>query len=295
MPVGFSKGKGAIDFNGSEAVIDNLTGVSGGGPVTLTGFFSYGGAQDHIQIQARATRVHIDYPESITTGADARLVLAGTESHSLLSGDVTVVSVAMHSHSDIGSILSTASAPPAAPAPSTGLLAGMRFDVRLTTSSGIRFRSDLAQTFGCGCGDDALRGSPDNPGMIGRVTVNSGDLIFFGGRYTVDQGAITFSNPYKIEAVLNVNLETAAQGVDVSIHISGPMDKLKMTYHSDPPLRLSAVSFAAGGRADADHGSGHRFRTAAGSATELSAGGSLGNSGAGGRRSSLRAAARSLA
>ena len=77
----------------------------------------------------------------------------------------------------------------------------MRFDVRIQTSPAIQFRSDLAQDLQAD-GRLTLRGSPDNPGMLGRVTVTSGELVFFGTTYTVDQGTVTFSNPNKIAPIL---------------------------------------------------------------------------------------------
>ena len=267
MPIGLSKANGGVNFNGTEAVIDNLTGESGGGKVTLTGFYSYGGDEDHFHVQANATRVHIDYPETVTTEANARLTVTGSESRSLVSGTVTVLSVSMHSHSDIGSILTTTATPPSTSAPSTGLLAGMRFDVRIRTSPGIQFRSELTQNLDADA-ELTLRGTPDNPGMIGRLTVNSGDLIFFGAPYTVDQGTITFSNPNKIDPILNVDLETTAQGVDVTINVSGPMDKLKLTYHSRSALGIPTAHFIAGRQPNAHNRPRYRFGTAACSRTQ---------------------------
>ena len=209
----------------------NITAVAqqtGGGKVTLAGFFSYSAPEVRFRIQATASHVHVAYPNTVTTEADAHLTLTGAESRSLLSGNITVLSIAIHSHSDVGSMLTSAATPPSTSEASTGLMAGMRFDVRINTSPGIQFRSDLAQNLQADA-ELTLRGSPDNPGMLGRVAVNSGDLIFFGGAYTVDQGIVTFSNPNKIDPVLNVDLETTAQGVDVTINVSGPMDKLKLT------------------------------------------------------------------
>jgi translocation and assembly module TamB len=128
------------------------------------------------------------------------------------------------------------------------LLAGLRFDVRIQTSPGVRFRTSLTQDLQAD-GDVTLRGSPDHPGMLGRMTVNSGNVVFFGSKYTVDQGGITFYNPNRIEPVLNVDLETTVLGVDVTIAISGPMEKLKLSYRSDPPLEFEQiVSLLAAGK-----------------------------------------------
>jgi len=110
----------------------------------------------------------------------------------------------------------------------------MRFDVRIRTSPDIQFRTSLTQNLDANA-DLKLRGTPDHPGMLGRVVVNSGKVVFFGATYSVDQGTVSFYDPNKITPVLNVALETTVQGVDVTLNVSGPMEKLKLTYHSDPP------------------------------------------------------------
>jgi translocation and assembly module TamB len=248
LPNGLSNANGAVNFNGTQAVVENLTGQTGGGKVTLAGSVSYGGPETRFRIQATAAHVHVDYPETVTTEADARLSLAGTESRSLLSGDVTILNVAIHSHSDVGSMLTSAATPPPANTNSTGLLGGMRFDVRIRTSPDVQFRTSLTQNLQADA-DLTLRGSPDHPGMLGRLVVNSGNVVFFGATYTVDQGTVTFYNPNKVIPVLNVALETTVQGVDVTVGVSGPMDKLKLAYHSDPPLEFQQiVSLLASGK-----------------------------------------------
>ena len=248
MPNGLSNANGTVAFNGTRATIQNLTGETGGGKVTISGQVDYGGPQMNFRVQAAANRVHVEYPQTVTTEADANLVLAGTTGSSLLSGTVTIVDVALHSHSDIGSVLTSAATPPAANTPSTGLMAGMRFDVRIQTAPGIQFRTTLTQNLQADA-NLVLRGTPDQPGMIGRVTVSSGEVVFFGTKYTIDEGAITFTNPHKIDPQLNVALETTTQGVDVSLDVSGPMDKLKLSYRSDPPLEFEQiVSLLASGK-----------------------------------------------
>jgi translocation and assembly module TamB len=248
LPNGLSNANGAVNFNGTQASIDNLTGQTGGGKVTLAGSVSYGGPETRFRVQATAAHVHVDYPETVTTEADASLSLIGTGARSLLSGEVTILNVAIHSHSDVGSILTSAATPPSANTNSTGLMAGMRFDVRIRTSPDVQFRTSLTQNLQADA-DLTLRGSPDHPGMLGRLTVNSGNVIFFGATYTVDQGTITFYDPNKVTPVLNVALETTVQGVDVSVSVSGPMDKLKLSYHSDPPLEFQQiVSLLASGK-----------------------------------------------
>jgi translocation and assembly module TamB len=239
-PNGISNANGTITFNGTEAIIQNISGQSGGGKVTLAGFVAYGGPQMQFRLQATANHVYVNYPETITTEANAQLTLTGTSSRSVMSGTVRILNVAMQSDTDVGSMLTQAATPPAAPTATTGILGGLTFDVRIQTAPDIQFRTTLTQNLQADA-DLTLRGTIDNPGMLGRATVTQGDIVFFGSKYTINQGSITFSNPTKIDPTLNIDLETMTQGVDVSLNVSGPMDRMKLSYRSDPPLRFDEI------------------------------------------------------
>ena len=229
-------------------MIRNISGQSGGGKVTLAGFVAYGGPEVQFRTQVTANQGNIEYPQDVTTQVNARLTAAGSTSASLISGSVTIQDVSLHSHSDIGSILTSAATPPSSATVATGLLAGMQFDVRIRTASDTQFRTTLTQNLQADA-NLTLRGTPAQPGMIGRVTVTQGDVIFFGAKYSIDQGTISFFDPQKVEPILNVDLETTVQGVDVSLSISGPIERMKLTYRSDPPLQFQEiVSLLASGK-----------------------------------------------
>ena len=248
LPAGLSNANGTVAFTGKEAIIQNLNGEIGGGKLTLAGFVAYGGPLAQFRLQATASRIRVDYPETATTQASARLTLTGTSARSLVSGNVTILDVALHSHSDIGSILSSAAAPAAKPAVRTGLLAGIRFDVRIRTAPETQFRTTLTQNLQADA-DLTLRGSLDQTGMLGRINVTQGEVVFFGSRYNIDQGSVTFSDPQKVAPVVNVDLETTVQGVQVSISVVGPVDRMKLAYHSDPPMQFSdLVGLLASGK-----------------------------------------------
>ena len=238
VPNGLSNANGAIVFDGSRARIENLSGETGGGTVTMTGFVAYGGPEMSFRVQVAGRHFRVDYPAGVSTEANANITLAGTTSRSLVTGTLTVLNVALFSHTDVGSILSQAAAPPTDSSANTGLLAGMRLDVRVDTSPNVQFETALAENLQAE-GHLTLRGTPANPGMLGRINVTEGELLFFGSKYTIDQGSVGFYNPQKIEPIVNMDLETEAQGVTVSLKVSGPIDQLKLTYHSDPPLQFS--------------------------------------------------------
>ena len=240
LPNGISNATGTVAFTGSQAIIQNITGESGGGKVTLAGTVAYGGPQMQFHVQAGVNGVHVNYPETITTQLSANLALNGNSTSSLVTGTVNILDVSLHSGADVGNVLTAAAAPPSAPSGSGGPLAGMRFDIRVVTAPGVQFRTALTQNIQAEA-NLTLLGTTDNPGMIGRVVVTEGDVVFFGSKYTIDNGTITFSSASKINPILNVDLETTVQGIDVALSVSGPVDKMKLSYRSDPPMQFQEI------------------------------------------------------
>jgi translocation and assembly module TamB len=248
LPNGLSNANGALVFDGTEARIENLSGECGGGTLTLTGFVAYGGPQMNFHLQANAHHVRVQYPPGVSTEANATLTATGNTQRSLVSGNVTIENVALYSHTDVGAILAQSAVPPSAPSADSGLLAGMRFDVRIDTSPDVQFQTSLTQNLQAEA-HLTLRGTPANPGVLGRVNVTEGEIVFFGSKYTIDRGSVAFYNPTKIEPMLNLELETQAKGVDVTLTVSGPIDQLKLSYQSDPPLQFSdLVGLLAAGK-----------------------------------------------
>jgi translocation and assembly module TamB len=89
--------------------------------------------------------------------------------------------------------------------------------------------------------DLRMRGSVAHPAILGRVLITEGELVFFGSTYTVNSGSIAFYNPVRIEPILDLSLETKTQGVDVVLKVTGPIDNMKLSYTSDPPLQFQEI------------------------------------------------------
>jgi translocation and assembly module TamB len=48
-------------------------------------------------------------------------------------------------------------------------------------------------------------------------------------------------NPIRIEPVLDLSLETMAKGVDVVLRVTGPVDNMKLSYTTEPPLQFQEI------------------------------------------------------
>lgn len=241
LPNGLSNGNGVILFSGEQATIQSLSGETGGGKVQFSGFAGYTGVGPPvIRLRADGKDVRIRYPEGISTVSDSTLNLTGTSERSLLSGTVTIKRATVNLQSDFSSLLAKSAEPVRTPAAQAGFLGGMNFDVQIQTAPDVQFESALTQ----GIEADAnlrLRGTAVSPALLGRINITRGQVIFFGAKYSVSQGSITFLNSAKIEPILNVDLETRARGIDITMTVVGPLDQLQLTPRSDPPLQFNEI------------------------------------------------------
>jgi translocation and assembly module TamB len=239
IPNGLNNANGTIAFQGNQATIQNLTAESGGGKVTISGFAILGN-NDRFSIRAAATGVRVRVQNGMSISGNADLRVAGILSNSTASGSVTLTQLNYAPQSDLGSLLTRAAPDVETATVPNPLLDNMKLDVRVTTSVAMRVQTSLAENLQT---DANLRlgGTASHPSLLGRVDLDDGRLLFFGNAYTVNSGSITFANPVRIQPILNLSLETQTKGVNVVLNVTGPIDDMKLTYTSDPPLQFQEL------------------------------------------------------
>ena len=236
-PNGIANANGVVQLNGNAVAFRDLTAESGGGKLTLSGFLALTNGV-RFGLRANGSRVRVR-TQGVSIVTDSNLNLTGTPENSTISGTVTIDRVNYAPQADLGSILATAAPPVQSTAPSP-FLDNMKLDVRVQTTGSTEVQSSLAENLQADA-DLRIRGTASHPGMLGRVTFNEGQLVFFSSTYTVNSGTIGFFNPVRIEPVLDMNLETKAKGVDVTLRVNGPIDNLTLSYTSDPPLQFQEI------------------------------------------------------
>lgn len=276
VPNGISAANGVILFSGDRASIQSFTGETGGGKIALSGFAAYGGDGPTVfRLHATALQVRVRYPEGVSTVANADLRFTGTTAASILSGTITVLRTGFNPQSDFSSLLAQSSEPVRTPASRTGLLGGLTYDIQVATAPDIQVQSALTQDVQVEA-NLRLRGTYTSPAVLGRVNITHGQVVFLGTRYSISQGSVSFFNPVNVQPVLDIDLETKARGIQVTLNVSGPLSKLNLTPRSDPPLQFGEiVALLATGRTPTDEASLFSGQNTAAPAWQQSAGSAL--------------------
>jgi translocation and assembly module TamB len=239
LPYGVDNANGAVVFDRNRATIEKLTAETGGGTVSFGGFLGFGQVLTY-RLQADVQRVRVRYPEAVSNIFSARLALNGTSNASTLSGTLTVDRTAVNPNADLGQLFALAARPSAGTPAESSYLRGFQFDVRVEGAPNFEFSTSLTRDVEASV-NLRLRGTPDRPVLLGVIDVNQGEVQVFGNRYTVDRGEIRFLNPVKIDPTFDVQLETRARGITVTVGFTGTAQKLNVTYASDPPLLQSEI------------------------------------------------------
>ncbi|MGP0070694.1 MAG: translocation/assembly module TamB domain-containing protein [Bryobacteraceae bacterium] len=253
VPNGVDNANGLILFDSNRATVQRLTGKSGGGDISFENgsFLGFRGGTLVYRLQATARNVRYR-SEGVSVTADGSLALIGTSDSSVLSGSVSVTRAAFNPTTDLGTLLAS-TATPVASTPNQ-YLQGLQLDVRVATQHTLEVETALTRNIQADA-DLRVRGTPGQPILLGHITINSGQIEFFGNKYSINRGEISFNNPAKIEPILNMDLSTQVRGITVDISFSGSLNKLNFSYRSDPPLEAAdIVALLAVGRSPSTAG-----------------------------------------
>src|SRR5580704_16901490 len=248
LPNGVDQANGLILFDRNRATIQNLTGVTGGGKVAFESgsFVGFRGMALVYRLQATASQVRYRSPEGVSVTANATFNLVGTSANSVLSGNVTVIRAGFNPRTDVGSLLASTTTPVSSTP--NEYLRGIQFDVHVTSSANLEVETAATRNIQADA-NLRLRGTPDRLIVLGNVSISSGEIEFFGNKYTISRGDVNFYNPAKIDPIIDMDLETRVRGIIVDISFSGPLNKLNFSYRSDPPLESNEIiSLLAVGR-----------------------------------------------
>jgi translocation and assembly module TamB len=246
LPNALSEINGTLVFNQDRVQIETLTAQTGGGTVQFQGYASTRNHQVNFDVNVHGDDVRLRYPPGISSTANMDLRFAGNSTASMLSGDVTITRLAMSQNFDFASYLA-ASSRSATLSQTDPLLNSIRLNVHIVTTPELQMQTTMLRL--SGNADLKLRGTVAKPTLLGRADVTEGEIYFNGSKYHLERGEVSFRGPSGIVPTLDMQMSTRVREYDITVSLTGPPDKLKLQYHSEPPLpEADIVSLLALGR-----------------------------------------------
>jgi translocation and assembly module TamB len=235
IPNGLSDMNGTLVFNDDSLQVKELTAMTGGGKIKIGGSIRYRhGVYADLTATGEVVRVRL-YGLSAT--ANANLKLQGTPQASLLSGNILLTRFGLGQDVDFAAFAGSngVSAPPDPNAATNKI----RLDVRVTSSPQLDFQNSYAKL--AGTVDLTVRGTVAAPTVLGRIQITDGSATFAGTKYQLQRGDIYFTNPVRIDPVIDLDATARVENYDITIGLHGTANNLKPTYRSEPPLSEADV------------------------------------------------------
>ena len=235
-PIGVEKLNGTLDISGDKVQVTDMKGQIGGGTLSLGGAITYRPSL-HFNLAVQSQSVRLLYPTGLRTLLDANLAFTGNTTASTLNGRVLINSLSftpdfdLASFSDQFSTGGTVSQPGFADTIKLAIAVQSRQNLN-AVSSQVSIAGQVALQVG---------GTAANPVIMGRTTLNSGEVFFRNVRYQLQRGVITFDDPNETHPVLNISVTTIIEQYNLTLTMRGPLDKLTTSYVSDPPLATADI------------------------------------------------------
>ena len=235
LPFRVSGLNGEVRLEGQRAIAQSLRGRSSGGTVTLAGSVALGEPLQ-FEIRADVDQVRVPYPTDFTSVVSGNLRLAGTPESGQLGGELTVRQLFVSENLNLLTRVIEGASPirEQLPGISSPLASKIRLNVQVNSAPPARIETrDMRMLADL---DLRLQGTLASPVALGIIHFRNGEAVFRGTRYKITRGEITLSNPLRTQPVIDIEASTRLQRYDLTVDISGPFDRLRLAYRSDPPL-----------------------------------------------------------
>ena len=235
VPNGLSNMNGTLVFNGDRLQVESLTATTGGGTLKIGGSIRYrNGVYADLTATGDVVRVRL-YGLSAT--ANANLKLQGSPESATLSGTILMTRFGIGQDVDFAAFGSPGgvSAPPDPNSPANKI----RLDVHVTSAPQLDFQNSYAKL--AGTVDLTIRGTAAVPSVLGRIEINDGSATFAGQKYQLQRGEIYFTNPVRIDPIIDLDATAQVENYDITVGLHGTSTNLKPTYRSEPPLSETDV------------------------------------------------------
>ena len=230
IPNGLSNLTGTMVFNQNRLEVDNITGTSGGGKITLKGYVGYQKGL-FADMTANVDTVRVRYA-GLSTTTNATIHLQGGQQALFLSGNVLITRFGVGPDVDFAAFAGPGGI--SVPPDPSSILNKIRLDVHVASAPQLHFQNSYAKI--AGTVDLNVRGTAAVPSVLGTIRITDGSATFAGTSYELERGIIYFSNPVRINPTIDLDVTTHVENYDITVGVHGDATNLKPIYRSSPPL-----------------------------------------------------------
>jgi translocation and assembly module TamB len=243
----FSRINGRILFTSNQAQIEQAVGYLGGGKVVASGGALLEGLKlQRYRLDLRGTNVTAPLPKDFITTGDAEITLSGERRgegyESLIAGRILARRALYSRDIDLADVIGTRREASISEGTSAPFLGIPRLALTIQGENALVVRNNLANL--TASADLLVTGDADFPVITGRITANSGTILFRNDRYEIQRGTLEFPAQADRAPFINLQAETEIQGYQIFVNLLGELsdfESLNATVRSNPALPQADV------------------------------------------------------
>ncbi len=236
IPQRFTALNGTIEFDRERIAADALRGEVGGGKLNVSGRAQLAGlALQDFSAALSFENVTVRYPEGLTSTLSGELAYEGDAAEQTLSGDVAIIRARYEKHVEWkGMLVDMGRSFYQKKKTDVGWIGNTQINIRFHGKDSLMLQNNLAKMpLDL---DVVLRGTVNQPQLIGRVEAKKGVVYFRKNDFKILHGAVDFVDPSRLNPMLDIQAETRVREYQIRLALSGTAEHSTLSFISDPPL-----------------------------------------------------------
>lgn len=228
-------------------VIQKLSGKIGGGDINMSGVAYLDGFKiKKFYIDGVLNNIEAHVSKEFPVNFSGNMLYNGTPDAQTISGEIVINRARYRERVEWKSWLLKASAKER-PRGELGSLDKAALNIKVSGSENIVIDNNIARTLLRV--DMVLRGTVAYPIFFGRVEAKTGTVYFRNNEFRIINASADFSDPRRINPLLEILAETSIKGYNIRLNLEGQMEHFNMVVTSDPPLEeMDILSLLTVGR-----------------------------------------------
>lgn len=243
----FNRINGRVLFTSNQAQIEQAVGYLGGGKVVASGGALVEGLRlERFRLDLRGIGVTAPLPKDFVTTGDAEITISGERRgdtyESLIAGRILARRALYNRDIDLADVIGSRREASISEGTSAPFLGIPRLALTIQGENALVVRNNLANL--TASADLLVTGDADFPVITGRITANSGTILFRNDRYEIQRGTLEFPAQADRAPFINLQAETEIQGYQIFVNLLGELsdfESLNATVRSNPALPQADV------------------------------------------------------
>ncbi|MDP9122920.1 MAG: translocation/assembly module TamB, partial [Acidobacteriota bacterium] len=275
LPNALEDVEATFQFDRDRVSLAGLRARTAGGTLHATGALTWPSPGQALgyRIDLVAQGISLRFPEGFVSRGNAQISLIGSQGARQVQGSIRLERLIYLENVQVDAtqlILRGLRRERLQVAPADSLLATTQLNIAISGPGALRISNNVADLRG----DVNLTvlGTLAKPVLFGSAVLEpGGTLVYADNRYRVERGGLTFTNPNRIDPLIDLVLRTSVQSFEITLSLSGTLDRLNAKFSSNANLAdLEILSLLAGGQRPQSEQAEARLLTSSGESQSTS-------------------------